>query len=149
MLEIKILAGAESKAFLVDLTKQIDRLQGLMGSGKFGGAAEPDSTPDEEGAEEESDFSSKPAAKSKKGASFEDETDLPEEKEEEEEPKPKKKAKKTTIDDVNDACREKARSLGKAGVAEVRKLLKKKFGTESISEIDDDQYDAVLKAMKV
>lgn len=67
------------------------------------------------------------------------------------EPAPKtKKAPKVTADDVNDACRLKAQSVGgKAGREQVLTILKKQFKTTSVSELKPEQYAAVVKAMQV
>lgn len=79
--------------------------------------------------------------------------ELPEEIEEEvEKPAPKKskaKAKKITIDDVNDACKNRAREGGKNGVKEVKAILLKKFKTDSLTKIKEEDYAAVLESMKV
>ena len=67
-------------------------------------------------------------------------------------PAPKAKAKKEpkiTIADVNDACKARAKSGGKEGRAQVLKILKKQFKTESVSELKPEQYGAVIKAMAV
>jgi hypothetical protein len=170
-LELAVLAGSESKAFLVGLTKQIDRLEkiskGLTGSTEIRDASEED--------DEDEDFSSKPAKK--KSASFEEdeeteeteeteeseedeETDEEEETEEtdedEDEPAPvqtkkgRGRPKKLTVDDVNDACKTKAASIGgKEGRTAVLTILKKKFKTQSVSELKPDQYQACIEAMAV
>jgi hypothetical protein len=66
------------------------------------------------------------------------------------EPAPKKKkAKKLTVADVNAACKAYATSLGKTGFAKTKARLKKKFGTESISELDEEQWPLVIKLMAV
>ena len=58
------------------------------------------------------------------------------------------KAKKFTVADVNDACKARAKAGGAKGRAQVLSILKKKFQTESISEIDAKDYGAVIKAMQ-
>lgn len=160
-LEIKVLAGAESKAFLADLTKQIDRLERLGGTKTISttvtGPAEPE-------AEEEEEFAAKPpkAKASAKAAGFDDDADdapaAPAEPEEEEEDfttppaktaKPPK-AKKVTLDDVNDACKAKAKSIGgKAGREKVLVVLTKHFKTESVSELKPEQWAKCIELMAV
>jgi len=162
-LELAILAGAESKAFLADLTTQIDRLEKLT-SGKSIKDIENESEIPEEtyGAEDEvedDDFGVKPTKNAKKSQAsvFEDEEDDSgvEElnfKETAKAPKaaPKKaKAKKVTLDDVNDACMARAMAGGKNGFKEVKGILKKKFKTESISELEESQYQECIDAMAV
>ncbi len=154
-LEIKILAGAESKQFLVDFTKQLDRLERMTAGNK---TAVVDETEEEEETapkkkakapvdeteeEEDEDFGPKKKA-AKKSTSFDEE-----EEEEETAPK-KKKAKKLTIDDVNDACKARAAATGgKKGRAEVLAILKKKFKTETVSEIDEDRWAECIEAMEI
>lgn len=57
------------------------------------------------------------------------------------------KAKKITIDQVNEACKARAKSGGKDGRSQVLAILKKQFKTVSISEIEPEQYAAVVQAM--
>lgn len=62
----------------------------------------------------------------------------------------KKKAPKLTIDDVNDACKAKAQSIGgKEGRQIVLGVLKKKFKTTSVSELKPEQYALAIAAMEV
>lgn len=166
-LEIAMLVGPEAKQFLVDLTKQIDRLnQALPDITDVGVDKEPDEDEDE-------DFTPKKAAKaSKKSAAFDEEDDSEDEEKAEAEvddsdseeaeggdeeedddfPAPpsapkKKRAKKTiksTIDDVNDACRAYAKAKGRPATL---KLLKKHFDTDSISALDEDQWAKCIKVM--
>ena len=65
--------------------------------------------------------------------------------EEEEEPAPKKSAKKITVDDINDACKAKAKRTSRD---EVLTILKKKFGVRSVTDLIPSQYEGVIKAMK-
>lgn len=65
------------------------------------------------------------------------------------EPVSKKKSKKVTIADVNDACKKRSKAGGKEGRAQVLKILKKKFGTETVSEIKPEKYADVIKALAV
>jgi hypothetical protein len=60
-----------------------------------------------------------------------------------------KKAKKVTVSEVNDACKARARAGGKKGREQVLSILKKKFKTESITEIDPGDYAAVIEAMAI
>lgn len=105
---------------------------------------------------EDEDFA--PAAKKTKAkaaaASFDDEDEETEavesEDEEEVEEAPKKKtaakAKKVTLDDANDACKAHA---AENGLKATKALLKKKFGTDTLSEVKPDKYAAVVAAMAV
>lgn len=126
-------------------------------------ASEKKATPpvvEEEEVEDEDFAPKKKSSKQKAAASFdeEEETDEAEETEEaeveedEEDPAPKKKAKakKITLDDVNDACKAKAQSIGgKEGRTQVLTILKKKFKTETVSALKPEQYQAVIDAMEV
>lgn len=144
-LELGIMAGAESKAFLVDLTKQIDRLEKLYGGKKTAVEADDEETETEVEAaadsDDDEDFTPVKKTKAKAAKSFDDDEDDAEE----EEVKPAKKAKKITLDDVNDAC--KARAAG-GRRKEVLAILKKKFKTESVSTLEPEQYPALIAAMK-
>lgn len=83
---------------------------------------------------------------------YEDEVEADEvDEDDDEDEKPKaKKAKKLTADDVNEACKALLSALGggKTARAKVLGILKKKFKTESVSELKPDQYAAVIKAME-
>lgn len=70
-----------------------------------------------------------------------------EEEEEEEKPAKNAKAKKLTADDVNDACKARARAL-RGTRAEVLSILKKKFKVKSVSDLEPSQYADAIKAMK-
>jgi hypothetical protein len=166
-LDLGILVGAESKAWLVDLTKLVERMERVAGkSGKAVAAADSEAeetdAPEEAPAEEEEDFAPKKKTASKKAAAAafeeeEEETEAPEAEEEEEAdftaPPAKKaaaKQKKLTVDDVNDACKALASSIGgKPGRAKVLAILKKNFKTESVSELKPEQYAACVAAMAV
>jgi hypothetical protein len=155
--------GESIKASIQSLEVQINLLKQALGGGK---AAAADATEDEPEEEDE-----KPAKKGK-AASFdeeEEEAEEPAEEEEDEEPvkkkkgakaasfdeeeeeegedeKPAKKGKtKVTLDDVNDACKERARNSNRA---EALGILKKKFKVDSVSDLKPEQYEAVIKAMK-
>jgi len=111
------------------------------------------------------DFAAAPAKKTsgKKAAaaaSFEDEDDSAEEAQTSSEaddagddddfmaeaPKTKAKAKKITVNDVNDACKAKAKASDRKAVLAI---LKKQFGVTSVTELDQKQYADVIKAMAV
>lgn len=171
-LEIAILAGAESKQFLVDLAKITERLEKALAGGKAPqttAALELDS--DDSESEDFAPASTTKKSKAQKTRSFEDEeieeelvpakktksaaaASLPEEDEDDNEdfttPKPKKKTeKKLTVDDVNDACKVRAQSIGgKEGRKQVLLILKKKFKTESVSELKPEQYAEAISAMQ-
>lgn len=191
-LELVIMAGAESKKFLADITSQFDRIEKLCSkhlNSKGGKAALADDADEEESEDEEID---PPAKKGKKAAKFEDadeESDDEEESdesedEEEEAPAKKtkgkkaakfedddadeeeseeaddaedeeeealakktkggKKAPKLTIDDVNDACMDRA---GRSNRSEVLGLLKKHFKIKSVTELEPGDYEACIKLM--
>ncbi len=163
-LELAVLAGAESKEFLVKLTKQIDRLEALCG--KLGNLAmgENDDGDTEVEADEDEDFGKKPSKKKAKGFDEDEETEVEsedaeeesdeeseadEEVEEDEAPVKKGKGKKLTIDDCNDAAKALALSVGgKPGRAKVLALMKKHFKTESVSELKPEQYAKFIALMK-
>jgi hypothetical protein len=166
-LELGIMAGAESKVWLADLTKQIDRLERLTGGkGLKAVAADAEEKSDDAPAETEGDdddFSPavskavKSAAKTT-AASFDDD-DAPAETETDDDDADFKappakaakaaKPKKLTVDDVNDACMARAKAGGKKGREEVLAILKKKFKTQSVSDLSEDQYAACVAAMAV
>lgn len=167
-MEIAVLAGAESKQFLVDLTKQIDRLEALTGT-KGLSASVKKSAPvpgDENMPDADEDFAPK-AKKTTAATKFDDDEDAapvakktaaPVEDEDSDgdfmappvKTAAKAKAKKLTVDDVNDACKAKAVSIGGAeGRKEVLGILKKKFKTQSVSELQPEQYAEAIAAMEV
>lgn len=165
-LELGIMAGAESKVWLADLTKIVERMERAADMlAKTDTALEADEREDDaEGlpeveAEDDEDFAPKKKSASKKAAAAafddEDDADAPDvdaEEEETEAPVKKAKVKAPTEKDVNQACKAYATALnakGKKGVAATKALLLKKFGSESISEIDEDKYAAVIAALKV
>lgn len=174
-LDLGIMAGADSKAWLQGFTTQNDRLEKLLDRMEKIGSKTPvkvkaESEEDADEAEEnldneEDDFAAKPAKNSKKkSADFDDDEDEIEDDDEdaeeksddedesevEEAPAAKKgRAKKVTVDDVNEACKMRARAGGKEGRAQVLGILKKKFKTESVSELEPDQWQACIDAMKV
>lgn len=184
-LDLGIMAGAESKAWLAGFTQQNDRLEKLIAklekaSGKAPLKVKPEE--DEEADETETsddddeDFAAKPVKTAKKKAAFDDDDDEAEKESEDEDdanaddeseagaddegeeeppvPPTKTKAKpaktkKLSVDDVNDACKARARAGGKNGRLEVLAILKKKFKTESVSELEPEQWQACIDAMKV
>lgn len=146
-LEIGVIAGAESKAFLVELTRQIDRLEKLGGVAKTAEEKTEESTEDEE-----EEFEEAPKKRGKKRA--EDFGDDEPAAEEEEAPK-KGKKKKLTLDDVNDACKARVKAIieeqgctGQDARSAVLKLLKKKFDVKSVSDLEPEQYEDVIIALE-
>lgn len=81
-------------------------------------------------------------------ATEEDESESENDDDDDEEVEIPKKVKKVTIKDVNDACKTLAanKKVGRNGVL---KILKAKFKTESIQEIDSKLWPQVIKAMNV
>lgn len=165
-MECKVLAGAESKAFLADLTKIVERMERAAGvaggkSSKVAAAAEEEEAPAET-EEEEEDFAPKAKkAAAKPTASFEEEDEEPaaeepaESEEEEEEadfttpPAKKAKAKKFTVNDVNAACKKRAtKTGGEKGRDEVLAILTKNFKTKSVSDLTPEQFQQCIKLME-
>lgn len=166
-LEIALLAGAESKNFLLDLTTQIDRLEKITKSLTDAVKKDSASLPPEEDVDtdDDSDFE-EPKAKSKppkkkESNSFDDEDEEDEDEIDEaqieeteieegddfeaEEPPKKRKAKKVTIEDCNDAAKELAKSKGRE---KVLALMTKHFKTRSVSEVKADDYAKFVEVMK-
>jgi hypothetical protein len=155
-LELSLLVGAESKAWLRDVTGLVERLEKVaakLGSKKIADDEDTDVADEDE----DDDFADAPPPRKAKGLkaksdSFDDEeagVEAASDDEDEDftEPSPKK-AKKLTSDDVNDACKKRAaRTGGKEGRAEVLTILKKKFKTQSVTELKPDTYAAVIAAM--
>lgn len=174
-LEMAILAGDESKKFLVGLTNQLDRLETLVGrlenTKKKANAAEEEDETEEVDADvdadeddEDEEIVPKKAAKKKKVELEDDEDDEDEEPAEEEdtdeddddedEPAPvaAKKSKKTkAVDaaDCSDAAKALLRAMGgqKKHRDAIKKLMKKKFKVESTSELEPEQYAAFVAFM--
>lgn len=149
-LELSMLAGAETKQFLVDLTKQIDRLEALanaaLSSERESGSTEPEERDTNEDFEPKKS-KAKPVPAPDLSSDGDDDDGEPDFKAP---PAKKEKVKKVTVDDVNDAC--KARAMvkgGKLGRSEVLTILKKKFKTESVSELKPEQYAECIGAMAV
>lgn len=163
-LEMAMMAGPESKAFLVGLTQQIDRLEMLVGKvGKVGEKSATTNKPSEDDDVEELAPSKKANAKA---SAFDDEEEyedkeekvppkkvakpsFDDEEEEEEAPKKAQKAKAPkapTIDDVNDACKAYAQEHG---VKATKAFLLKKFKTESVREIPAEKYGDAIKMLAV
>lgn len=149
-LEVSMLVGPESKAWLVSMEGLLARMEKLAG---VTGSKAAKATEAEETEEEEEDFGTKkPKAKKAKGFDEEEEEEEEaEEEEEEEEEAPKKKAKKKIdLDDVNDACKKKCieEGGGKEGRAVVLKILKKNFKTESVTDLKPEQYAKAIELME-
>lgn len=166
-LEVALLVGSESKQWLAEATRIVEKMEALLQKVE-------DATEDvkKESDDVDEDFPSDspkkfPKAKvvplKAKDVTFDDEwkddeetsakdpSDGPEEDEDFIAPPPKKdKVKALTSEDVNEACKARAaRTGGKAGREEVLTILKKKFKTQSISDLKEDSYAAVIAAMKV
>lgn len=165
-LELALLVGEQSKGFLASLTKQIDRLEALTVGGAVKTKAVDAEDDDTEASDDAEEFAAPKKALKKAAAksSFEDE----EESEDEEEKKPakqaeddedeeesfekpapkaaKKKAKKVTREDVNAALKAHAKT---GTFAKTKATLKKKFKVDSIDELDEDQWPAVITAFQV
>lgn len=160
-LELGIMAGANTKEFLVSMESILARFEAV--ADKLSGASSPvmlgkslmdDGTTDE-AVEDETDFAppAKKQTRAKKQAapaSFDDAEEEVEAEETEEEsfaePAPKKvaKEKKLTVDDVNAACMKAAQSVNRAHVLGI---LKTKFKVKSVTELEPAQYAAVIKAL--
>ena len=153
-LELKLLVGSESKQFLASLEGVVSRLEKLSGTlDKAGKAA---SSIDD--GEEDDDFAAPPTKKGKvTKAAFEEEEEAAEEEEEKAPPAkkapPTKKAKLKS-DDVNAACKARVKAIieargcsGAEARASVLKLLKKHFKTESVSELEPEQYAEAIKLL--
>lgn len=158
-LELALLAGAETKTFLVDLAKLVERMEkaaGLIVVPKTKTAGPVDEDEDTYSADTGTDFDAdddfapaKTATKKKATAAFDDdETDT--ESEDDFDAAPPKKApaktKKFTEKDAHQACKEYAAING---VAETKALLKKKFKTMSVSEIPQEKYGELISLMQV
>lgn len=100
--------------------------------------------------DDDDDFKPTKGSPKKQAKSFDDEEPEETENESDDEAPPKKakgkKSKKITSDDVNDACKKRASGDRRK---EVLAILKKQFKTESVSDIEEDQYADVIKAMTV
>lgn len=199
-LDLGIMAGAESKAWLADLTKLVERMEKAVGLAPKGSTAPVTAKADDEDSEDaDDDFVAKktkgkkaaasfdddeddadeseseddtdededeaPAKKTKgkKAAAFEDDEDdadadesedESEDEDEDEKPVKKTKSKKVTLDDVNDACKAHVQAKIKSGQPgpEARKsalkVLKKKFGVASATDLKPEQFAAAIKAMQ-
>lgn len=132
-IELAIIAGAESKAWLANFTAQLDRLEKLQ-SGKAVWAK--DNTVEDDTAD---DSDEETGVEAPATSGWEDDT---------EEAKPKKaaKAKKLTLKDVTEACKAYAQENT---VAATKTLLKKKFKVNSVTELDEDQWADVIAALQV
>ncbi len=105
--------------------------------------------PADDDAEEDEDFGAKKSS-TKKASKFEEESEDADEEEGFNKPAAKTKAKKLTADDVNDAAKALAKSIGgKEGREKVLGILKKKFKTTSVTELKPEQYEAAIEALAV
>lgn len=144
-LELALLAGAESKQFLVDFTKQIDRLEKLAGKGTVTMTARSATAAPVETEYTDTDDDFDNAAKPEVETAATDDDDDDDFGTTPVKAAPKAKAKKVTIDDVNNAC--KARAKG-GRREEVLKLLKKNFKTESIAQIPEKSWARAIELME-
>lgn len=159
VLELKIMAGAESKQFLVDLNAALSRLESL--TDKVENLDKPSVTkkatkkaaPVEDDVDDEETESDDVEDTDEETA---EETDDEDEKPAKKEKAKPAKAKKLSADDVNDACKAFAthqiKSKGIPGPEArkmVLKILKKKFDVESVSELEPEQFADALKALAV
>lgn len=167
-LEIELLAGPETKAALCKLEALVERLEAAACMNLPKAEFEDEKEEAEAEDQDDEDFTAAAPAKKKgkkeKAKSFDDDEETEEVVAEEEweaeedvpsslkktgETKVKTKAKKITLDDCNDAAKALASSIGgKPGREKVLALMKKHFGTQSVSELDDDQYEEFCSVMK-
>lgn len=151
-LELAILAGAESKAFLVDFKKQLDRMEKLT---KKMGSTESEETEEEENEEEETELEASEESEETEESEESDEESEEETEESEEEEKPAKKATgKITTEQLNDACKARLQKLikvkkmtSKKAFAEVKALLQKHFDTDSVAQIEKEDRAKALKLL--
>ncbi len=153
-LEIKILAGAESKAFLVDLEKLIKRMEAVTSRANTTTTTRVTTPDDESGIEtEEMDFTTD--LDEEENETTPEFTNVDEDGEDVEmEIPPKASAKKTakttkakaiTTEELNEACRARLTYLTKTKKMEsktaftaVKTLLKKHFKTETVTAIAEE-----------
>lgn len=146
-LEVALLIGAESKAWLADVTALVERLEKATAgkTTKLKGM-----TTEEEFEESKDDeFSEEKTVVRANGFDDEEESSDDDEEDFTKSATKSKKAKKLTLDDVNAACKERAASEGggKAGREVVLGILKKKFKTTSITDLKPDSYALVISTM--
>ncbi len=165
-LELAILAGAESKAFLADLAKLVERMEKVVGGApvKVANTSATVTTAAEVTDEDDDDFAApakKSTTKKAAAAAFDDDDDADTKEvkavvvEDDDDtadfttpPKKEKKAKKLTVDDCNDAAKARAgKTGGKEGRKQVLALMKKHFKTESVSELKPEQYEKFIEIM--
>lgn len=146
-LEIKFLAGPETKQFLASLEKIVERMEKAVAvNGKAIKAKVKNAKIEDEEEETDeidmSDFSDDEETEADRQASEMDELE-----EEDEAPKAKKaKASKLSIDDVFAAAKAKLSTKGMTR-DKVKAIIKKKFGVDSMSELESDQFAAAIKAL--
>lgn len=167
-LELALLVGQESKEWLETLERVVNNLETVaktlsaQGNTKLNGKAksiDEDETEGEDDDGEVDDFAPNKKAVAKAVKAFDEDEDddseassavtLEDDEDDNFTDKPvSKKAKKLTVEDVNTACKKKASDIGgKEGRAQVLTILKKKFKTQSVSELKPEQYAAVISAM--
>ena len=175
-LELAILAGAETKQFLHDLTKIVERLE-KAATGHSVKTEEDDTTYEEtktttrktkakqETVEDDEEFVAKhqkydddeEAEARKETLTTQEDDDIEsfeDEEETEEKPAKKEKAKKLTLNDVNDAAKARVKwEISKRGIsspearATVLALMKKNFKVSTVTALKPEQYEAFIKIM--
>jgi len=145
-LEIAVLVGAESKQFLFDLTKQIDRLEALSVSGGAATNATPskeDSAAEKKAAAAKAKAAKEAAAKAAEEAASAEETTATEDDDLglDLDADLASEPKKTTLADVREVVKKFAAKHGKANTL---KMLAK-FGATAIPEIKEKDFDKVIE----
>lgn len=137
-LEITLQLSDSCKELLESCTRLVERFEALQ-EPKQSQAAKPD----DQVCEEEELIAPVTKTETKKVDSFNEEEDTPEEVSP---PSKEKKAKtrKVTVDDVNDACKARARLHSRDAVLEI---LQKNFNTKTISSLNPDQYALCVELM--
>ncbi len=147
-LEVAMMVGAESKAFLASMTNILERMEKLAGQAETKApAAKKTKAAPVETAEESTDELEN-FGEEIEAAADEDEGDLGfDEMSEDEAPAPKAtKAKKLTDKDVHSAALAHAKKFTRPVTL---KLLAAKFKVKSIAEIKAEDYGKVIAALKV
>lgn len=149
--DLGIMAGDESKKFLVSLGEITERLEKVARALRSPDELEEAATKDEEEVKPaKRGRPAKAAAPIEEDADFSDDIDFDDEDENEDEEvvvAPKKKAK-ATYKDVCAAAQERA-SQKNGGIKEVMRLLQKEFGIKkNLQELDSDDFANAIEHMK-
>jgi len=138
-LEIALLTGPETKQFLSDLTKQIDRLEALKN-------VDSDPTNDQKHAEAfEEEVPQKAAKKAKKEKVIEETFDLDDESEKEEPAEElEDKEEEISLNDILEGFKEYAKAKGRDKAVAILTKLKVK----SVKDIPPEKFKKVLEALK-